>query len=317
MDELDKKIICVLERNCRTPISTIAKKLRTNRNVITYRLNNLKKNGIINKYITAINLGKLGYNTYKIYFKINQTDNAKDFTDFLKRQKEIIHLIKLEGEYNLSCVIVTKNIIELDIFLTDIKTKYEKIVKEINVSIVVYSNIFKFEKLLLGEKNQPTKIEKYSSNEKVIYLDEIDKKILQILSQDANLSYMKIMKKTGFTLDIIKYRVKKLKDNIISSFRILFDLSKFGFFHYVVLIKTNNMKKSDEQKLITWSTMKHNVMYCTKLIGNYDFEINVAISDINSLRDFINELQKNFSTMIDGYNTVLVSDVLKLDYVPF
>lgn len=317
MDNLDKKIICILERNCRTSLSQIAKQLRTNRNVITYRINNLKKQGIICKYITSINLGKLGYNTYKIYFKINQLNKGEDLINYFLNKKEIIHLTKLEGEYNLSCVVATKNIVELDAFLTEIRTKFGNIIKDLHVSIVVYSKIFKFEKVLLGEKDQPIKIEKYSSEKGTINLDDTDKKILHALSQNANLSYIELMNKTGLTLDIIKYRMKKLKENIISSFRILFDLSKFGYFHYVILIKTNSMKKSDEQKLLSWSTLKSNVLYCTKRIGNFDFEINVAITDINDLRDFVNELQSEFSENIDAYNTVLVSEVLKLNYVPF
>lgn len=317
MDVLDNKIICILERDCRTPISQIAKQLRTNRNVITYRLNNLKNRGIINKYITAINLGKLGYSTYKIYFKISQSNNSNELIDFLKTKKEIIHLIKLEGEYNLSCVIVAKNIVEFDNYLTEIKSKFEKNIKDLQVNIVVYSKIFKFEKLLLGAKNQPTKVEKYSSDETKVTLDKIDKKILHALSQNATLSYIELTKKTGFTLDIVKYRMRKLKESIISAFRILFDLSKFGYFHYVILIKSKNMKKSDENKLITWSTMKQNVMYCTKRIGKYDFKINVAIKDINDLRNFINEFQKEFAEKTDSYSTILVSEILKLNYVPF
>lgn len=317
MDNLDKKITCILEKNCRTPISQIAKQLRTNRNVITYRINNLKKQGIIRKYIMSINLGKLGYNTYKIYFKIHQLNKGADLINYFQNKKEIIHLSKLEGEYNLSCVVVTKDIVELDDFLTEIKTKFDKFVKELNVNIVVYSKIFKFEKLLLGEKDQLIKIEKYSSEEKITELDNTDKKILNVLSQNANLSYIDLMNQTGLTLDIIKYRMKKLKDNIISSFRILYDISKFGYFHYIILIKTNRMKKSDEQRLLSWSTMKKNVMYCTKIVGNFDFEIHVAITDINDLRDFVNELESEFSEKIDTYSTILLSKMLKLNYTPF
>lgn len=317
MDIIDKKISCILEENCRTPISQIARKLRINRNSVTYRINNLKKKGIIKKYLTSINLGKLGYNTYKIYFQIQNPHLELDLINYLKEKKEIIHLIKLEGEYNLSCVIVTKNVVELDLFLMEIKTKFEKVIKDLHVSIIVYSKVFKFEKLLLDKKNAHIKIDKYSSEEKEVKLDEIDKTILQALSQNADLSYTELMKKTGLTLDIIKYRMKKLKENIIESFRVLFDLNKFGYFHYRILLNTNQMTKGDEQKLLTWSTMKKNILYCTKRIGAYDFELNVAITDINDLKKFMNELQLEFSEKINNYSTILVSEVLKLNYVPF
>ncbi len=317
MDIIDKKIICMLDKDCRTPISQIAKQLRINRNVVTYRINNLKKTGIIRKYVTSISLGKLGYNSYKIYFKINQPNKCAKLINYLKDKNEVVHLIRLEGKYNLSCVFAAKNIVDLDNFLTTVKTKFENFVRETQISIVVYSKIFKFEKLLLNNKNKPIKIEKYSSKEKNISLDNTDKKILRALSQNANLSYIELMEKTKLSLDVIKYRMKKLKTNTINSFRVLFDFNKLGYFHYTILIKTNNMKKSDEEKLVAWSASKRNVMYCTKRIGNYDFEINIAITDISDLRNFMNELQEEFSEKINTRNTVLVSDILKLNYTPF
>ena len=45
--------------------------------------------------------------------------------------------------------------------------------------------------------------------------------------------------------------------------------------------------------------------------------IYVAIKDINEFRDFTNELQKEFTGKIEEYNNVLVSEIIKLDYVAF
>ena len=110
MDQIDKKILCELDLNCRTPVTKIAKKLRINRNVADYRIKNLQNEGIISNYITAINLGKLGYKTYKIYFKIRREPNLeKEFISYLKEAKEIIQLVKTEGSADYSISIATKS----------------------------------------------------------------------------------------------------------------------------------------------------------------------------------------------------------------
>ena len=93
MDLIDKKIMCALDINCRKPISQIAHDLRIGRNVVAYRISNLEQKGIISNYICSVNLGKLGYKTYKIYFKIQSlTKNSeKEFADFLIKHTSVIH----------------------------------------------------------------------------------------------------------------------------------------------------------------------------------------------------------------------------------
>lgn len=317
MDRLDKKIFCLLEENCRTPISQIAKQLKVSRSVVDYRINNLLKQKVIREFIASIDLGRLGYESYKIYLKTLDSKRKKELTAHLSEKKEVIHLVDLEGFYDLSFVMVAKNIQELDLFLTELKTDFEDLIEETDISIVVYSKIFKFEKLLLGIRKQMLKIEKYSAKKEKIEIDDIDKNILHELSRNARATYVELAQSTGQSLDVISYRMKKIKKEIISSFRVLFDLSAFGYFHYVILIKTKNMTKQDEERFISWSETKDNVMYCTKRIGRHDIEINIAISDINHLREFMRELKEHFSNNITFHETILVNKVLKLNYLPF
>lgn len=317
MDQIDKKIFCLLEENSRRPISQIAKKLKINRGVVSYRIQNLLKSKIIREFIASVDLGMFGYESYKIYLKTQDSNRKNELIKHLAERKEVIHLIDLEGFYDLSFVMVAKSIHELDYFLTEIKTIFEDLIEETDISIVVYSKIFKFEKLLLGIHKETLKIEKYAAKKKNIDIDETDKKILHELSHNARASYVELAQATGQSLDVITYRMKKIKKDIISSFRVLFDLNAFGYFHYVILIKTKQMTKMDEERFNTWSERKENVMYCTKRIGRHDFEINIAISDINHLREFMKELKEQFSNNIKSHETIIVNNVLKLNYIPF
>jgi DNA-binding Lrp family transcriptional regulator len=319
MDLTDKKILCELDANCRTPFSKMAKKLRISRNVLDYRIKKLEKEKIIKNYICSVNLGKLGYKNYKIYCKMNSMapSKEKDFIEFVTNEKRIIHFLKTEGSFDYAFVMAAQNVLELDSFLTEMKTKFKDLLQDYLVSIVVFSRIFKLNKLLLGEKQEMIKFDKYGEENKEIELDDKDKKILRILSQEANLSLMDLADKAGYTLDIAKYRLKYLTEKVVSSFRIITDMNQMGYFHYVVMLRVRNASAKEENDLIYWCANKRDIMFITKRIGSFDYEINVAITDIKELNAFFSEMKSKFGNIIDSHELIINSQVLKLNYLPF
>jgi Lrp/AsnC family leucine-responsive transcriptional regulator len=320
MDLINKKIVCELDINCRIPMSQLAKKLRISRNVADYRIKNLEKSGIIVNYICSLDLGVLGYTTYKIYFKIhNGKKSEKDFVKNLVEDKRVIHCVKIEGSFDYAVTLAVKTISELDNFLLNLKNKFNDLIDDCYIGIIVYSKLFKLHKLLLNYKKDilMQKSYKYSGEGKQVTLDEKDKKILRELSQSANLSIVEIAKRTRLSIDSVKYRLKVLSKSPVISYRALLNLNKIGFYHYVILLKIKQIAQKEEEKLMTWCLLKKNVLYCTKRIGYFDFELNIAITDINDLNGFISELKKEFNEIIDSYDIIINSQLLKLNYTPF
>ena len=97
----------------------------------------------------------------------------------------------------------------------------------------------------------------------------------------------------------------------------MLNFNKLGFFHYVIKLQTKNIKESDENRLFTWCAIKNNIMYCTKRIGNFDYEINVTIKNIEELNNFLREFKSEFDNIIDHYELAVNSELLKLNYIPF
>ncbi len=305
-----------MDLNCRTPLSQLAKKLKIGRNVVDYRIKILEKEGIIQKYICSLNLGLLGFKTYKVHFKVRSVKEEKEFAKYILNHQLVINCVKEEGAFDYSVSIAVKNIKELDEFLMNIKNNFKDLIKDYAVSIIVYSKIFKLNKLFLEEKKELPKIEKYSGEEKEIKIDEIDKKILRILAQEANISIVDLARRTKLSIDIVKYRLKRLND-LINSFRVLINFNKLNYYTYVVMLRIRKATKQDEEKLVAWCSMNKSVLYCSKRVGYHDFTINIAIKSIEELNNFISKLREEFSEVIDSYETVLSSDILKLNYVPF
>jgi DNA-binding Lrp family transcriptional regulator len=311
MDLIDRKILCCLDADCRTPIAQIAKRLRISRSVAAYRIQQLESQGIIRRYICSINTGSLGYTTYKIYFKI-RTGADQEFVQHLLASKCVIHCLKTEGAYEYSISVAAKSILELDEFLAEIKSKFRDLIRDYTVSLHVYTKIFKLDKLLLGHAQ--LKMEQYASG-KDAQIDEKDKLILRTLAQEANMPLVTIAQKTGLTVDIVKYRLKQLGPIIISN-RIMIDMPKIGYHHYVIMLRTR-ATKPEEEKLVTWCRLKENVLYCSKRIGEFDFEVNAAIKDIDDLNAFLASLKEECGDIIDSHEIIINTKLLKLNYVPF
>ena len=318
MDLLDKKILCALDMNCRQSYARIAKQINSSRAVVNYRIKNLEKAGIIRSYITAINLGKLGFNTYKVFFKLHTSNERaiKQFIEHLKASRNVIHCLKTEGAYDVSIAVAVKTIKEFDEFMTDLKNKFNELIKDYYISLVIKSKVFRLQKILLGKKAY-IKTESYSGKDTSTRIDSNDKKLLKILSNNASIHLVDLAKKTKLTVDIAKYRMKKLvQGNIINNFRMMLDFNKMGLYHYVVLLKIRKATKQEEAKLMEWARSHPSVLYLVKYIGNWDYAINVALRNIDEYTEFISAFRKEFSDIIDSYETSMNTEILKLNYCP-
>ena len=76
IDLKDRKIIYQLALDARQPVSKIAKKVRLSPQVVEYKIKRLENLGVITGYYTCIDISKIGYSIFKIYFKLqNQPSN--------------------------------------------------------------------------------------------------------------------------------------------------------------------------------------------------------------------------------------------------
>jgi DNA-binding Lrp family transcriptional regulator len=90
----------------------------------------------------------------------------KEFVKKLTDEKRVIHFLKTEGSYDYAFVIAVKSNRELDEFLTELKTRFKDDIDDLFVSIVIYSRIFKLDKLLLEARTGTLKFDKYSDERK-------------------------------------------------------------------------------------------------------------------------------------------------------
>jgi Lrp/AsnC family transcriptional regulator for asnA, asnC and gidA len=120
IDNLDRKILELLQKDGRMAYTDIAKKLIVSGGTIHQRINKMTEAGIIKGTQVLINYEKIGYDVTTllgIYLK-----SAKDLgkvIDKLKTMKEVVEVYYTTGAYALIIKVHNKNIKDFHHFLVD------------------------------------------------------------------------------------------------------------------------------------------------------------------------------------------------------
>jgi len=148
LDAKDKEIIKILEEEGRISILELAKRVKLSHETVRYRINKLKRKGIIEKFIVRINKKKLGYNINAVIMISTWNYTKDEWNMFLKHLMEhsnIVSVEKLTGNYDLKISFWAKDTEEFDMISHSIKTKFSKIIKDWET--FVFTKLYKWKEL--------------------------------------------------------------------------------------------------------------------------------------------------------------------------
>lgn len=98
LDVVDYKIMEILQKNARIPISKISQKVAMSQPSVKERISKLEEQKIILSYNTVLNPDKLDKGvTAFILFK---TEKCQSFIEFCKDSKEVSELHRISGDFN-------------------------------------------------------------------------------------------------------------------------------------------------------------------------------------------------------------------------
>lgn len=313
MDKKDEKILKELMINARIPINRLAKKILISREVTAYRIKRLVEEGIIKGFNTYVDIQSLNFSRYVFFLQLKRISPEKEniFFDFLRKQEYVIYVGSIVGKWNVVFDILARD-------KEDLKTKTRAIINEIEEYLENY-----VVSQSLEMESFPAKIfgsnYNISENENGIdkKIDEIDKKILSLLTENARADYKELSNKINLTANAIKYRIKNLEKNkVIIQYSCSINYEKIGFQFYNMQIKLLSLNKEKEIKSF-FSTFPQ-VVYFYKYIGNenWDTDIGLLVKDQVDLRNFLNKLRRQVGDIIKIHDIYSISEEIKPNIVP-
>ena len=292
MDKLDWKILRILDWDGREPANKIAKAVNSNKDVVAYRIKKLEEKGIIVRYYPILNMYKLGYNTSRLYFDLEEMgeEQEKAFLKFLDETINAGLIFRMDYPYRYGIFLWTESIFEVQEALVKIKRWLGKSLIRYNHSLICTFRQYPKD-YMFGKGHHETK-RSLDPTEKVGY-DEPDFRILTELAKSARVSTVQIAKNLKIPQSTVSAKIKNLeKKKIIQGYRAEIDFIKLGFMNYFLEIYLEHNENLSQ--IESWANAHKNVVWFQKIIGICDIEIEVEVKDRVELESLLNELRARF-----------------------
>ena len=144
-------------------------------------------------------------------------------------------------------------------------------------------------------------------------IDEVDRKIINILLKDSKLSNFEIGKQLGLSHDAVRYRIEKLvKEKVILNFSVDIDPAKLGLLIWgdlIISVWNLNPKRYDE--FLNYLKEHPNVAGIWNLSGRYEWFIEIFTYDLKHFNEITKDIKLKFSDIIKDMEIAFVLNDLK------
>lgn len=117
MDNIDRKIVTLLQENARYPLNQLAQKVFLSSPAVSARIERLEKQGIIKGYEAKIDQLKLGYHI-TAFINLEMTPKQKPaFYPFISACPNVLECNCVTGHYSMLIKVAYASTMELDAFI--------------------------------------------------------------------------------------------------------------------------------------------------------------------------------------------------------
>ncbi len=317
IDKKDKQILLALDLNARIPLTKLAKKINLSPQTTKYRISQLEKRGVIRKYVTFFDVSKFGYLYYRLYIRFENVgvEDEKKIIEYFQQHKNVVWFISTTGKWDLEVLFVARNFIHFNNIL---KEMYDKFYGKLHNNIISVS-IANYHHPRGYLVNKKTELQiSYGGEPAIIEIDDVDKKIIQLINQNARLTNSEIGSKLNLNYKTVQARIKKMEGvGIIQAYRTWVAFLKIGFWYRKALIKLKRFTNQEESRILEFCKQNPNIIYLTTCVGSWDIEIEVESENEKIFLDILRAFRELMGDLITDYETLTVTAEHKLNYCPF
>jgi Lrp/AsnC family leucine-responsive transcriptional regulator len=317
LDLKDWKILYELDVDSRQSFKAIARKVGLSKDSVIYRINKLQADGVVKRFHTVIDVGKLGLISFRLYLKFQNTTPEKEaeMIEFLKKQEIVTWIASAEGEYDLAMAIFCPSISEMNALWRALLRKFRGNIER--RWLTIFTTVRYFPRAYFLDKKQNFDEYVFVTEPVKPAVDKKDIKILEQLAGDARMPVIEIAKKSGLTPKTVIARIKNLeKENVIIGYRTMFDLEKLGYQYFKLHLNMLHLSEEKERELRQFIKAHPNIVYDNEVLGGDDIEIEIQCKTIEEFRKILGEIKEKFSGLIKNYRYFLFYKEHKYVFFP-
>ncbi len=151
-----------------------------------------------------------------------------------------------------------------------------------------------------------------------VKLDATDRKILEILQTNSNITNAQLAQEIGLSPAPTLERVKKLETaGVIKSYHAVVDLSSVGIgVSTFVMVSLKGHNKDNIAKFISAISKIEEVVECHHVTGQADFILKIVASDIPAYQSLMLDKVSNIEVVDNMQSTVILSTFKDSKVVP-
>ncbi len=289
----EKKVLSLLEIDCRLPANQIAKKVRLSTEGVIKIIKRLQERGIIQKFNTKINYSKMGYRLYPVHIKLVQRNKqiVQKITSIVKRHQTCAWHMFCEGEYDL---LLSFSIRE-EKSKEDIASLLDELapfILEKEMAIVLHA--FEINKSFI-ENHKPKIFMIFDYQSEYTDFKAKEHNLINLMRQNSRETFINIAKKQKVDPRTIIGTIKKLqKNNVISGFKTKINMAKLGYQPCIALITINQSDKKQYDLFVSYCKQIPGIHYFVRQFGKYDIELTFDVENIHSFYGLIEDIRNKF-----------------------
>ena len=317
IDLKDKKILYHLHKDARQSLTQIGKKVSLPKNVVSYRLKRLINEGVIKNFSTVIDMYKLGYIVVRIQYTFQNVspEIEKEMINYFTNNSNVVLVATTEGIYNLKVIIIIKDINKFYQLWQETQKRYESYIKRKSTAFFINEDYYGPSYLLNIDKKEKRNIISSTGGGSPYKIDELDYKIMQLLSANARASLSQIAKELKTSISTVKARFLKLKKSgVIRGFRVIINPTSYGYNTYKAFLYLTDYSK--RKKIIEHSKSDPNLVFIDTYAGEADLDLEFHFENISSFYQTIENLKSKFPKSIKYFEYMYALKYHKFLYIP-
>ncbi len=318
MDKKDKKILYELDKDSRMSFSQIGKHIGMSPLTVRYRVHKMIETGVIQKFVTIINVTKLGYSFYKLHLKLQNIDENKRnyIITFLIKDSRISWVASFEGSYDLAFIAIVKNQLELQELLDSLHKQFSSFIMKKNISINLKGEFLSRDYLIDKQRKNIIK-SSYKAYGTIENIDKIDRGICHLLAENARTPVIEIASRLHISPETVVKRIKDLKKrDIVSGHTLVLNNEKLDQSHYKLLVHLSDVSDKEISKFLAFVRLNNRVFALIKVLADWEYEIDIEVKSTQQLKEFTMELGNRFSHILKDYEIIRVLEMPKYFFFP-
>lgn len=302
----DLKILQALDQNPRMSYTQISKYAKLSKETVQYRYNRLLSEDILKGFWMVPKINS-GIQAYKVLLKSKgvSTESFEKIKKFLLSSEVVSWMAICNGYWNIHLTLFSSNDSEISGLLKKLFTTFSSFFVDIQFhkSLAIHS----FHEKYLYDK-AVSECYRGSFLDPANSIDEVDKKILNLISLNARASFTEIGRELDLTPEAILMRFKKVK-NYIGMLKPRINHAKIGMGYYHLWIKLSDGNILSQ--IISYCASDKHSVFVMEHVGKYHLHIEVVCEEV-FIDTYLSKLMNKFEGAISEYDLCKIVAELKI-----